>query len=301
MSLKTNRLVLIVAVFSTLPFFCVIASSQPKNMALRNQESWTDERIAKHPDGVLYFYDTYDVETGYLTNLYKIDPPLTIDRTHSGTDLTWDTTEQYYQAGKFIDMTLRHLIRTGSHSSWRDTIGTRAPGKWAFEMGKKYRNHQRPDWFALQADGLQKNEQRMLKALRAKFTQNKALGKKLEATYPKILVEDAGANDAYFGAGADGKGKNLLGRMLMHVREELRHNKELPFNPTTDSSLSSILKGTSKKEPDKDNQKPKNNSTTFHRTILFSGAVVLWLLMYKYLGNSQKTQKDDLSDAGITR
>ena len=69
------------------------------------------------------------------------------------------------------------------------------------------------------------------RALAAKFTQNKALGEQLKATKDKTLVE-AAHYDTVWGIGLsadhpDAKfpekwpGENLLGQLLMEVRQEL--------------------------------------------------------------------------------
>lgn len=59
----------------------------------------------------------------------------------------------------------------------------------------------------------------MLKGLRAKFTQNKQLHKKLLDTGNKILHEHTG-RDKYWGDGGKKKnGKDRLGFLLMKVRD----------------------------------------------------------------------------------
>ncbi len=60
----------------------------------------------------------------------------------------------------------------------------------------------------------------MLEALRAKFTQHPNLRAALLATGSARLVEHT-ANDAYWGDGGDGHGKNRLGALLEQVRDEL--------------------------------------------------------------------------------
>ncbi len=60
-----------------------------------------------------------------------------------------------------------------------------------------------------------------LEALRAKLTQHADLRALLLGTGEAPLIEHT-ANDAYWGDGGDGSGKNRLGALLMRVREELR-------------------------------------------------------------------------------
>ncbi|KAG9001332.1 hypothetical protein FRB94_004825 [Tulasnella sp. JGI-2019a] len=55
-----------------------------------------------------------------------------------------------------------------------------------------------------------------------KFEQHDELRKELLSTGDADLVEDAGANDAFWGNGADGKGRNELGKALMRLRDHFR-------------------------------------------------------------------------------
>jgi N-glycosidase YbiA len=60
----------------------------------------------------------------------------------------------------------------------------------------------------------------MLEALRAKFTQHAALRDILVGTGDAAIVEHT-TRDRYWGDGGDGTGTNMLGRLLMRVRDEL--------------------------------------------------------------------------------
>ncbi|KAG8870531.1 hypothetical protein FRB98_001552 [Tulasnella sp. 332] len=55
-----------------------------------------------------------------------------------------------------------------------------------------------------------------------KFQQHPALKKQLLSTGDAKLIENAGANDAFWGNGADGKGRNELGIALMKLRDHFR-------------------------------------------------------------------------------
>ena len=57
-----------------------------------------------------------------------------------------------------------------------------------------------------------------------KFSQNPELKKKLLATNGEELVEGNTWNDQYWGV-CNGKGKNMLGKILMRVRAELRKER----------------------------------------------------------------------------
>jgi ribA/ribD-fused uncharacterized protein len=72
----------------------------------------------------------------------------------------------------------------------------------------------RPDWESIKVSV-------MVKAVQAKFTQHAELGSLLLATADDKLVEHT-ENDAYWGDGGDGRGRNMLGQILMQVRDELK-------------------------------------------------------------------------------
>lgn len=72
----------------------------------------------------------------------------------------------------------------------------------------------RPDWEDVKDDI-------MLNVVCAKFDQHPDLAQKLLETGDEELVEGNTWEDRYWGV-CGGKGKNMLGKILMRVREELR-------------------------------------------------------------------------------
>jgi ribA/ribD-fused uncharacterized protein len=64
----------------------------------------------------------------------------------------------------------------------------------------------------------------MTVAVRAKFRQHDDIRKVLLATGETPLVEHT-TNDRFWGDGGDGSGKNMLGKILMQVRGELREEQ----------------------------------------------------------------------------
>ena len=81
--------------------------------------------------------------------------------------------------------------------------------------------------FKLEGDE-QKRADWMYKAVRAKFAANTYLAKKLEATGEAEIIEKNYWKDTFFGV--DDKtftGANVLGKILMMVREELKTNSKL--------------------------------------------------------------------------
>ena len=114
----------------------------------------------------------------------------------------WPTSEHYFQAQKFEDADDREAIR-------------KAKGPMlAARMGRDRKRKLRRDWESAKV-GV------MTEAVRAKFTQHDDLRAMLLATGDAKLVEHT-ENDNYWGDGGDGSGRNMLGQVLMRVRDELR-------------------------------------------------------------------------------
>ena len=65
----------------------------------------------------------------------------------------------------------------------------------------------------------------MKDALKAKFTQHEDLKCLLLSTGNRELIENA-KDDYQWGCGKDGTGKNLLGKALMEVREEIKKENQ---------------------------------------------------------------------------
>ena len=115
---------------------------------------------------------------------------------------TWPTSEHYFQAQKFAGTPREDQIRKA-----------KSPGI-AARMGRDRSAKLRPDWERVK-DSI------MYDVVKAKFTQHDDLRELLLGTGDAKLVEHT-ERDAYWGDGGDGRGKNMLGRILMRVREELR-------------------------------------------------------------------------------
>lgn len=114
----------------------------------------------------------------------------------------WPTSEHYFQAMKFEGTSHETEVRN-------------APSpREAANMGRERTRPLRKDWEEVKDDV-------MREAVRAKFTQNEHLKKLLLSTGDATLVEHT-ENDRYWGDGGDGKGKNMLGKILMEIRSELK-------------------------------------------------------------------------------
>jgi N-glycosidase YbiA len=145
--------------------------------------------------GAIYFYES-DKPYFEFTNFARY--PIDLD------GKVWPTSEHYYQAQKFTQ-----------HPALQEQIRKTNAPRDIFNLAQQNKASVDADW-------QKKSVSVMLKAVRAKFDQHPQLAQLLQNTQTDVLVENAGKNDAFYGAGADGNGQNLLGQILMRVRDELQ-------------------------------------------------------------------------------
>jgi N-glycosidase YbiA len=143
--------------------------------------------------GIVKFYSVSD-DFGEFSNFAEY--PISIDGT------LWPTSEHYFQAQKFDDAGYRQKIRKANSPIL------------AASLGRDRRKKLRRDWESVKV-GV------MRTAVMAKFAQHEDLRALLLSTGDAKLVEHT-ENDDYWGDGGDSSGKNMLGRILMQVRESLR-------------------------------------------------------------------------------
>jgi ribA/ribD-fused uncharacterized protein len=141
---------------------------------------------------VIYFYNVSD-EYGCFSNFAPY--PIELDGKR------WPTSEHYFQAQKFED------------SGHREGIRREKSPMIAARMGRDRKKKLRSDWESVKVAV-------MRKAVHAKFAQHEEIRSILETTGDAIIVERT-ANDDYWGDGGDGSGKNMLGKILMEVREAI--------------------------------------------------------------------------------
>jgi len=84
----------------------------------------------------------------------------------------------------------------------------------AFKIAQEFKKHQRPDWDEVKTR-LMKN------VLLSKATQHEYVRRKLLGTGDRELVEDSWRDD-FWGWGPNRAGKNMLGKLWMEVRADLR-------------------------------------------------------------------------------
>ena len=143
----------------------------------------------------IYFYSTRDAY-GCFSNFSPHGITLK--------GLWWRTTEHYFQAQKFAVTPHEEAVRLA-----------KTP-KQAAEIGRDRTRPLRTDWEQVKDDI-------MREAVRQKFRTHKDIRQQLLDTGDEELFENA-PGDYYWGIGANGSGKNMLGKILMEMREELRHD-----------------------------------------------------------------------------
>lgn len=163
---------------------------------------WIEEDFGEHayaPAKKVRVIEFYDKHGDYyeFTNFYQGER-IELDA------MSWKTAEHYFQAQKF-GAGFGYLI-----SKVRDQDTARE----AYEVAAANKAHWRPDWHQVKL-GV------MRKVLAAKFGQDEDLRNSLCKTGNAQLVE-ASPKDDFWGYGPDGKGKNMLGKLLMELRTELQ-------------------------------------------------------------------------------
>lgn len=149
----------------------------------------------------IYFYRANGL-FGFLSNLY---PCKLYYRGY-----TFKSSEHAYQFGKFAD---------------------EKDAEWAMTAPKAHLvaaiAHSLPK-FAVVRNWSDIKLKRMEHVLYAKFTQNLDLKKELCETYPARLVEES-RTDAYWGIGKNGKGRNMLGFLLMKLRHNFLKKEKIEY------------------------------------------------------------------------
>ncbi len=122
----------------------------------------------------------------------------------NGTD--WSTVEHYYQAQKFVGTPYEFIIPQ-IHAAETPEI--------AAALGRCSTRQVRCDWEVVKTKVMQR-------AVLQKFLTHSDIREVLLSTGDEQLVENS-PTDYFWGCGADKSGENHLGKILMNVREELRH------------------------------------------------------------------------------
>ena len=138
----------------------------------------------------IFFYSR-DKDYGWLSNFARF--PQVVD------GIVYSTNEHFYQSRKAKDYSVCMWIAS-------------APNPFlAMKIGRSLRPYEMVDWTE------EKRVEVMLKGLRAKFFGRKDTRELLLATGSAILHENS-PTDMFWGV----KGKDMLGKLLMQVRDELK-------------------------------------------------------------------------------
>lgn len=150
------------------------------------------------------FYRANERPYGAFSNLYR--RPIYFEGEH------FPTAEHAYQAGKPRKKEVRDWVLAAPSPS---LVAMAAHGLYYWDV--------RPGWSEIKFD-------RMRGVLRAKFTQHEDLRGLLISTQGRELIETAKVDNAVnrLWGEVNGKGKNMLGRLLMEVREELADEEPEP-------------------------------------------------------------------------
>lgn len=182
--------------------------------------------VPSNQQNVIMFYDK-GLPFFEFSNFYE-KAPFIVD------GVLWSTSEHFYQAMKFTHhpefmQVIRNCDTTGKVYALANQKKGQYTGKWnvnknlygdytinqaidtSISLGIKIRS----DWDSVK-DSI------MMFVLRCKFTQNSQIKNILISTYNSYLIEDS-PRDSYWGIGKNKDGKNMLGQLLMALREELRN------------------------------------------------------------------------------
>mmetsp|Transcript_3402 Transcript_3402/g.6083 ORF Transcript_3402/g.6083 Transcript_3402/m.6083 type:complete len:182 (-) Transcript_3402:10-555(-) len=126
----------------------------------------------------------------------------------------YPSSEHYFHAQKFVNA-----------PDWQEAVRKETDPLAAKRLGRS--GPLRQDWEEVK-------EEVMEEAVFLKFSQHRLLRRQLLETHPRELVEHA--PDSCWGDGMDGSGRNLLGKVLMRVRQRLRDAESETQVPTGSSS-----------------------------------------------------------------
>ncbi|MFS1511579.1 NADAR family protein [Chengkuizengella sp. SCS-71B] len=140
----------------------------------------------------IYFYkinETYGCFSNFSKHGFMLD------------NKYWATSEHYFQAYKFKGTIHEELVRNA-----------KSPMD-AANIGRDRSLPLRSDWDLVKDDV-------MRKAVHAKFSVHEDIKEILISTGDQEIVEKT-TKDYYWGCGSDGTGKNMLGKILMEVRDKI--------------------------------------------------------------------------------
>jgi len=174
-----------------------------------NRNLYNGNIIKEYNDyNVICFYHS-DEPLYEFTNFFNSPIQATFNRQN----IIFKTSEHMFQSLKFINSTnaLSHIT----------TIASKKTPKEAFEYVRQLnvQTDINPNWHGTKENtGYSVKDNAMRCALRCKFAQNGTLKNLLLSTKGRVLVEHT-VNDNYWGDNGDGTGLNMLGKLLMELRD----------------------------------------------------------------------------------
>jgi ribA/ribD-fused uncharacterized protein len=142
----------------------------------------------------IYFYSSREKPYGCFSNFSR--------HTFELDGVWWPTSEHYFQAQKFAGTPYVEQIRQAPTASL------------AAKMGRRRSYPLRSDWE-------QVKDLVMFQGVLRKFETHDDIRSILLGTGEELLIENA-PKDYYWGCGADGRGQNKLGKVLMSIRSLFR-------------------------------------------------------------------------------
>ncbi len=142
---------------------------------------------------------------------YKVDDPFGCFSNFSPHGISlhgqyWPTVEHYYQSQKFVNTIDDSLIKV---------IQVAKTPVEATVLGRDCRRSVRSDWDLVK-------QPIMREAVLTKFLTHLDIQAILLSTGDELIVENS-PTDYYWGCGLNQTGKNYLGKLLVSIREQIRH------------------------------------------------------------------------------
>jgi ribA/ribD-fused uncharacterized protein len=122
----------------------------------------------------------------------------------------FDTSEHAYHWEKFYG----HPDAWSCKGSVAEQVRCAPSAHEAFKVAEGFKHRRRPDWDSVKVEI-------MRDILRAKANQHEYVRRKLDATGDRELVENSWRDD-YWGWGPAKDGANMLGKLWMEIRAEIR-------------------------------------------------------------------------------
>ncbi|MCY1169394.1 hypothetical protein D9M73_94220 [compost metagenome] len=160
------------------------------NPTIRNRVPQPAHHKMDNPDQVFFYEQDFYVLSNFSSFNLKVG------------GLVFPTSEHAYHYAKFNDRAILEAIRTAPSAHE------------AFKIAERNRAYRIADWDQVKV-GI------MREILHAKAAQHEYVRRKLLATGDRELIEDSWRDD-YWGWGPDRQGKNMLGKLWMEVRRDLR-------------------------------------------------------------------------------